>query len=385
MGRPVTPGTSGQPLTLDQLIEPVQAELHRRGVPIPRWGAPEGERQAFIAAIIRALAELNLVADPDQRRSIGQELADWMLGLGVLQRLVDQPGVEDIFVSNGHVSIVRHGRVEDLGPLAADAYFQRLAERVADLTHQVLSAANPFVLVALPGGHRFTAVVPPVSQNGTAISIRVFPRTPLTLADVVPDPDARAYLAELAGTLRTSLLVSGAPGAGKTTLLGALTDSLPDWAQVRLVEKFAELRYRCALPPFHLLTREDQAEGAVTMGELVDVVTTRTRPHLVIVGEIVADEAAHFLHAANLGVRAWGTIHGNSAYDALLRLEDLALGAGTLPLAAVQVRIARNIGAVAHLGLDHGGRRFVAEIAAVQGLEQGRYILEPVYQQEAAS
>ncbi|MBU0494227.1 MAG: Flp pilus assembly complex ATPase component TadA [Chloroflexi bacterium] len=388
MGQLVTLGTrtdsSVGPVNLFALIPLVQEELQRRSFPVPSWGAPAAERTTFTAAIIRALGDRGLVQAPGERRQVGQTLADWMLGLGVLQSLIDQDGVEDIFVTGGYVSVIRRGVHEYLGPLAPDEYFKTLAVRVADLRRARLRAADPMVLVTLPGGHRFTAAIPPVSTTGTVISIRVFPQTPLALTELVPDEQLRSYLVGLAAKLPTSLLISGEPGAGKTTLLSALTAELPPWCQVRIVEKFAELRYQGPLPAFHLVTQEEYQDAPVTMGQLVDVFSTRTRPHLMIVGEIVADEAGDFLHAANLGVRAWGTIHSNSAYDALLRLEDLTVATGRLPLEAIQTRIARNIGVVIHLGMSDQGQRFVREIVRVQGLREGRYELVTRYQRGAA-
>jgi pilus assembly protein CpaF len=380
---PLGGGKPGASLNLQdyaRFIPLVQQELQDRGVRVPPWGATEEECSPFTYAVIRALADLNLVREAAERQRVGPALADWMLGLGILQHLIDQDGMEDIFVTGGHVSVIRHGVAEALGILAPDEYFHNLAVRVADLRRRTLRAASPFVLVTLPGGHRFAATIPPVSATGTAIAIRVFPRTPLSLVDLVPDPSLRAQLIEMVQSLRVSLLVSGQPGAGKTTFLSALTAHLPTWAQVRVVEKFAELRYQGPPALFHLVTMEEQEEAPVTMADLVDVVTTRTRPHLVVVGEIVSDEATNFLHAANLGVRAWGTIHGNSAYDALLRLEDLAAATGHLPLAAIQTRIARTIQVIVHLDMDLAtGQRFIREIATVQGLQNGRYELKHLF------
>ncbi|MBU1662838.1 MAG: Flp pilus assembly complex ATPase component TadA, partial [Chloroflexi bacterium] len=54
---------------------------------------------------------------------------------------------------------------------------------------------------------------------------------------------------------------------------------------------------------------------------------TRTNPGSILLGEIVSrGEAKQYLKAANLGRRAYSTIHGADVRTALGRLEQLALG-----------------------------------------------------------
>jgi Flp pilus assembly CpaF family ATPase len=105
-----------------------------------------------------------------------------------------------------------------------------------------------------------------------------------------------------------------------------------------------------------------------SMDEVLNVVITRMRPDLLIVGEIVRDEAPRFLDAINLGKRAWSTIHAGSALGALYRLESKALASG-LPHRAVREQIALSIDLVIHMA-RYGAERKVAEVALVQGLTQ---------------
>jgi Flp pilus assembly CpaF family ATPase len=119
------------------------------------------------------------------------------------------------------------------------------------------------------------------------------------------------------------------------------------------------------------------------MDEVLDVAIKRMRPDVIIVGEITTPgEALRTMEAANLGKRVWATIHANSAYDAVLALETLALSTGTLPLAAVQLRISRHIHFVVHMAQDPAtGRRFLREIAAIRGLRAGGgYHVQTLYQ-----
>ena len=109
----------------------------------------------------------------------------------------------------------------------------------------------------------------------------------------------------------------------------------------------------------------------------INVLYTRMRPDLIIFGETVRSEAVELLSAMNLGKKVITTIHSNSAYDALLRLENLSRASG-LPLPAIRERIGRGIDLVAHLRRS-GSRRYVEEVVRVKGIKDGEYQLERLF------
>jgi pilus assembly protein CpaF len=278
----------------------------------------------------------------------------------------------------------RNGRVEDAQVRAPDPYFYALAQRVAEMGGKPLRAANPFVLVDLPDGSRFTAMVPPLSKRGTAINIRVFTHRVLSLNDIVaagtltrPQAD---FLRQTVLERRKSILISGRPAAGKTTLLNSLLAILPQYTQLCGAETFEEIETSNAYEA-RAVVRDEAEAGRVSMAEVVNVLYTRMRPDVLVVGEVVNEEAREYLQAMNLGVVAHTTIHGNSVLDALLRLETLAREKD-VPLGAVRERIARGVGLGVHVELkqtsdESGWRRQVTEIVKVGG-DAERYVLTPI-------
>ncbi len=368
---------------IDQILPKLQEALIRKGVTIPPWRATAKERSDFAFAVARVLAEERLLASTDAR-SVASDLASRMMGLGVLEPFLRQDGVEEIIVRQGAVLVWRAGRIEDAEVRAPDAYFYALAQRVAEMGGKPLRAANPFVLVDLPDGSRFTAMVPPLSKRGTAINIRVFTHRVLTLDAIV---DAGTLTREQANFLkqvvlerRKSILISGRPAAGKTTLLNSLLAILPPYTQVCGAETFEEME---TMNPFEAraVVRNESEVGRVSLAEVVNVLYTRMRPDALVVGEIVSEEAREYLQAINLGVVAHTTIHGNSVLDALLRLETLAREKD-MPLGAIRERIARGVGIGVHVELKQAGegaawRRQVIEIVEIGG-DAERYTLTPV-------
>ena len=373
----------------DYLLPEVQAAILQGGLEIPRSEAAAAFEtfRARLAAILAGV--LPRTGSGLSIPELAGRFARMLVGVGVLQPLLEDPAVEEVMVRpSGQVFVERGGRVEALGRLAPDEHFYRVAAYVADTrAGRMLSPQYPVVLVDLAGGERFTALTPPLSPEGTVINIRRWQVRRYNLAGLADLGTFGPAHTSLPGVLTAilqanaaSILVSGAFSTGKTTLLNALLAQLPPTVMLAIAESFRELEVRqpgaarVVVPPF---LREDAER--ITLAQAVNSLLTRARPDLMVLGEITSfDEAREFLRAGNLGVRAMATIHGNSAASALVRLSDLAVREG-VPLRAVREQAADAVDLVVHMARQ-GGRRYVAEVAWVRGVDEaGRFQLDLVY------
>ena len=395
-----------------ELLEKVQEYVLDKKYPIPRWRASEEEKARFRAFVAQALVELNAGVPDEEIPHTAEKLARMMAGMGLLEEVASDDGVEEVIVRRGHVLVERRGVVERLEEFDADdEYFLWQAHRAADLGGRAMKADKPYVLVDLPDGSRFTAIIPPLSVEGTAINVRVFRKEAMTFADLTrtgtfdgvgkeaqgsvdeekfleemekgkvdPLPPVAKFLATVARYNLATVLISGEFSSGKTTLLNAMTQYIPDITVLAVIETFRELKIAHPYPVRAVVPEKQEKDSTLpTMAEVVNVVYTRMRPDVIVFGEVVGPEAVPLLDAINLSKRVLTTIHGDSAYDALLRLEMAALPSG-LPLPAIQERIGRGIDLVVHMR-RRGSRRYVEEIVAVRGFDRrrGRYILESLY------
>ena len=415
-----------QPLnTADlQLIEQVREELVARGINPPSWREADTEKRRRFFDEVRSI----LIAMGENRSGVNrnaQIITDALSGVGLLDQLLRDPYVEEIFVRNGEVAVEYDGSFHHLGKLADDSYFENLAVHVADQGGATLRGDRPAVLIDLPGGERFTAIVPRLSTEGTAINIRTFGRRVRTLeemeqsgtfARVSPtaldflkfareedptNPKTKLaqrisalqeapdrFLAWMVSNLAGSLMIAGEMGSGKTTLLNALSGFLPTTAPVAALETFRELEIQ---HPFLLraVAPAELSPGSpgVTLDWVLNVIYTRMNPAAVLVGEVVGNEALQFLKAACLGRKALTTIHGGTVEEALMRLEQLALAcAPELGLSAVRSMVAMGLDVVALMGrVNRGGRvqRTLKAIATIQGMDgNGNYRLKYLYRAE---
>jgi len=392
--------TATIPLTarydLTRLVPLVSQHLLQAGHAPPGWKDGSARAvQRYQAEVLKVLVGLDptlrgqgLGVAPDDRPVVAAACTQWLMGLGVLEPFLRQEGVQEVIVRGQHVFLVHDdGRVESVGPLADDGYFQGLAERVADNTVQPgarpLSGAWTLVVSDLPQRNaRFTAILPPTSQQGPAINIRRFTMTAPTLAELIQrgamSEAVAAFLLQAVG--RLNLYVVGRSGAGKTTLLNALAGHYPSDALVLVVETFRELQP--ALPhAVRAVAPAESDEGHVTVADVVNTGFTRMMPQGILVGEVVGPEAVELLEAMATGARVLATGHGDSVRGGLFRLERLILrhsppGAQRL---VVREDLAESLHLVVFLGYDLAGRRWLQRISAVLGLDEaGRYRLQTV-------
>jgi len=334
--------------------------------------------EGLTALVDAALRAQGTLLGPVPLAETVRAVADELLGAGALQPWLDDPAVTDVLVNGPRdVWVERSGglvRVDvDLG---TPADVRTLAVRLAAAAGRRLDDAAPTVDARLPDGTRLHAVLPPLAETCTVLSLRVVRPRAFTLAElVVAGAVTPAVVPVLHGLVasRANVLVSGATGAGKTTLLAALLSLVPHDERVVLVEEAGEL---VADHPHvvRLTSRPPNVDGAGGV-DLADLVrqALRMRPDRIVLGECRGAEVREVLAALNTGHEGGcATLHANTAADVPARLEALAALAG-LDRAAVAAQAASAVDAVLHVrrvrrGPD-AGRRYLAEIGVV---ERGR-------------
>lgn len=323
------------------------------------------ERPADPGAAIGAFVnDLLPLAAPDDRRRLAAELGAELLGLGPLQRLLDDPDVDEVLVNAGSdIWVERRGRLEPAGRLQP-GQADTVLERVLLPLGLRIDRSHPTVDARLANGSRVSAVIAPLAVDGTCLAIRRFR---LRAADVSAfiEPRGAELLADLIDR-RCNVIVSGATSSGKTTLLNALAAHIPDDERIITIEDTAELR----LATRHVVRLEcrpasPDGPAAVTVRDLLRA-ALRLRPDRLVVGEVRGAEASDMVQALNTGHDgSLSTCHANSPDDALRRIESMALqGGAEVPLRALREQIHSSFDAVIHVERTAGERR-VREIAEV--------------------
>jgi pilus assembly protein CpaF len=356
---------------LDELAHALRGRLveRARGGHVGRAGVERG---------VRDLVESEAAAlPPAEREALIERISRLAGGLGPLEALLADPGIDEVMVNGpGEVWVERRGKLQRASTtFGSETELMHAVEAVLTPLGRRVDEATPLVDSRLPDGSRINVIIPPLSLSGPCLTIRRFRPKGLGMSDLVrlgtlPQEIADLLCGRVTG--RASVLVSGGTGSGKTTTLGALSEAIPGGERIVTIEDAAELRLRQE----HVVRLEArpanlEGRGEVTIRQLVRN-ALRMRPDRIVVGEVRGAEALDMLQALNTGHEgSLTTVHANGPEDALRRIETLALMAGLgLPHAAVREQVAGAIDLVVHQvrGPD-GSRRVqcVAEVTRVAG------------------
>lgn len=333
-------------------------------------------RQSAIQLITSVLSRDEFQVDPQQVEPITTSVIDELLGFGPIHDFLMDPTVSEIMV-NGYQKIF----VENSGVVRitnrtfeSDEQILLVVDRMLRTSGRRVDQSSPMVDARLPDGSRLNVILPPLSVDGPAVTIRKFLSGHLTTRDLIAQgslSEEAAEFLEHAVANKMNILVSGGTGTGKTTILNILSSFIGRNERVVTIENAVELTLH--MPNLvRLESRPANSEGVGEV-EIRDLVRNalRMRPDRIVVGEVRGAETIDMLQAMNTGHEgSLSTVHANSPRDALRRLETMVLLSGAeLPLRAIREQVSSSIDAVVHLARDARGRRFVNAITEVVGME----------------
>jgi pilus assembly protein CpaF len=357
---------------LELLDADVRDEVRRSGVdPLTEVDAVRRfARSAVVAHDQRSLSGVvRPVDDPD---AMVDELVARVAGFGPLQRYLDDPAVEEIWINEPQrVFVARDGRHELTTTILSSVQVRDLVERMLKASGRRLDLSSPFVDAMLPSGHRLHVVLDGITRGFSAVNVRKFVVKARRLHDLVDlgtlTSQAATFL-DACVVAGLNIIVAGGTQAGKTTLLNTLGSAVPGHERIVSVEEVYELRFEH--PDWVAMqTRQAGLEGTgeIRLRHLVKE-SLRMRPSRVVVGEVRAEECLDMLLALNSGLPGMATVHANSAREALVKLCTLPLLAGeNISARFVVPTVASSVDIVVHVAVEADGKRRVREIVAVPG------------------
>jgi pilus assembly protein CpaF len=319
--------------------------------------------------------------------SVGSDM-DVSITYGPLFPFISDQSIEEVWINSPErIFIARNGRSELTNLLLTADEVRNIVERALMWSGRRLDLSQPFVDARLPDGSRLHVTIPEITAEHWAVNIRKHLMRHLELENLV---ELGVLNSELCDFLRKevsegrNILVSGGTQAGKTTLLNALLSAIPTNERVITVEEVFELKP--LLPDVIAMQTRGvniQGEGDIQLRRLIKE-ALRMRPSRIVVGEVREAEALDLLIALNSGLPGMGTIHANSARDAILKLQTLPLLAGeNISQKFIAPTVASAIDLVAHVQLGKDGSRRVVEIARITGrVESERIEIENIYKWE---
>ena len=347
----------------------------------------EEKMQALVVDEIASLMNANESAlSLQERQLLVRDIARDVMGLGPLEQFLEDPTVTEVMVNGGdNIYVERSGLIERTGVhFMSEEHLRRVIERIVSSVGRRVDESSPMVDARLADGSRVNVIVPPLSLDGSILTIRKFAADPFQVDDLIAmgsinDQVAGLLSAAVEGGL--NVLVSGGTGTGKTTLLNVLSTFVPIEERIVTIEDAAELQ----LHQQHVIRLESRPSNAEGNGEVAirDLVRNalRMRPDRIIVGEVRGAEALDMLQAMNTGHDgSLSTVHANAPRDALSRLETMVLMAGyDLPTRAIREQISSALHLIVQIERFRDGSRRVSHITEVVGMEGEIITLQDIF------
>ena len=324
----------------------------------------------------------SLISSFDVRRNLVKEIMDEALGLGALEDLIDDPEITDIMVNNkDEIYVERKGKIEHAGKkFISNDQVKTIIERIIAPIGRRIDESSPMVDARLTDGSRVNAIIPPLSLTGPTLTIRKFRKERFKVEELVQLKAINQAMGEFIKACvisRKNIIVSGGTGSGKTTVLNILSAFIPENERIITIEDAAELK----LHQEHWVRLESrppniEGKGAITIRDLFRN-TLRMRPDRIIIGECRGGESLDMLQAMNTGHDgSMTTIHANSTYDVLARLDSLILMSGVeLPIRAIREMISSAIDIIVHTARLSDGTRKVMAITELAGMSDETHII----------
>jgi pilus assembly protein CpaF len=338
---------------------------------------PLGERyEELLKELIFEAYQLSNGDLGEQERSFLEEIYHYASSYGAMEEYFEDPAVSEIMVNGpNQIFVEKNGKL-----ILTDAKYESEIQLRMAINHIInpfgryVNYKHPMVDAHLKDGSRINAIIPPVAQQGSCISIRRFLKDKLAIQDLIDKASitqAMADFVQVCVKARLNIVVAGNTSSGKTTFLNILARAIPDDERIVTIEDSVELQ----MMQTHKVSLEARppdykGEGQVTIRDLVKN-SLRMRPDRIVVGEIRGGETLDMLQAMNTGHDgSMTTVHANSPRDTLSRLETMTLMAGfELPVVAIRKQIAAAIDLIVYLTRFPDGTRKVTQVSEVNGME----------------
>ena len=295
--------------------------------------------------------------------------------------MINNPNITDILV-NGHKEVwidQGHGLEKTKLTFLNEESVRSLAQRLALSTGRRLDQSQPYVDAQLSKTIRLHAVLSPIANPGTVISLRIHRPQILSLDELVINKtitkSQKDFLNEIIKE-KKSFVICGGTGSGKTTLLNSLLSKVNRNQRILIIEDSRELNPQHT----HIVSLEGrpaniEGMGLITMKDLIKQ-SLRMRADRLIIGEVRGAEIIDWLSALNTGHSgSAGTIHANSIDEVIIRFESLGLMAG-LSKEAIHSQLRTALDYVIHIERDSDGQRHVKAIGEFHTDSSGNCFIE---------
>lgn len=256
--------------------------------------------------------------------SLVNYFVDELSGFGVVQPLIENDNIEEIFI-NGPFDIRYTTTKEELlytRTFSSHKELEKLVNRITSATGTTFNKSNQQVNCSI-GRYRIYIEGEWITHNGISITIRRASKelraTPKKMLETnMVDKHLLDFL-DACVTSGLNVLIGGETGSGKTELIRGLSGFHNNNTRIQTLEGERELNLKTLYPKKHIkekTTHESNTRiGDITFDDLL-LGTMRDRIGYTIFGEARGKEMVTMLEIFQSGEKGMATIHYSSIFEA---------------------------------------------------------------------
>ena len=302
----------------------------------PDFDTIDAKRAFLERAIAKIAFDYRLKLSHETLERIAYYVERDFLGFGPIDVLMRDPMLEDVSCDGADIPLFVFHR--KLGSLRCNIRFpddeilDSFILRMAQASGKQITVANPVLDATLPDRSRLQATLArEVTPRGSSFTIRRFRERPVSPTELLSwgtiSPVIAAYYWLLVEEGRSHLLAGGT-ASGKTTSLNAWSLFIPQEKKIVSIEDTREINIPhdnwiagVARQGFGEAHGGGKPSGTIDTYRLLEA-ALRQRPEYILVGEVRGAEAFTLFQAMATGHATYSTMHADSAYSAVRRLEN---------------------------------------------------------------
>ncbi|WP_048177994.1 type II/IV secretion system ATPase subunit [Methanosarcina sp. MTP4] len=323
-----------------RLLEKVRKRMIRHRPGDLAFTDPAGARKYFRSMarefLLEELLDGEKSVSPEELESYSDLLARYTNGLGIVEDLLSDPRVTDVYINApadlNAVHVVLEGEECVSNVFLSQDDLDALVSRFRTISGRPFGEAVPVLELNLEDfGVRVSVIGDPLSANGLAYAFRKHARAPWTLPKLINTGSISAFSAGFLSFLmdgQASVLIAGEVGAGKTSLLSAMLLEIPQKYRILTIEdthelpieKLQGLGWKVQGMSSHSSVLKS---GAEISPETALRAALRLGSSSLVIGEVRGPEVKVLYEAMQVGQAGnsvIGTIHGSSAENVYERI-----------------------------------------------------------------
>jgi len=263
--------------------------------------------------------------------------------------LMRDPALEDVSCDGPGIPIYvfhrKYGSLRTSLAFADDKTLDAFIVRMAQSAGKHISVASPILDATLPDRSRLQATLArEITPRGSSFTIRRFRDKPVSVTELLSWGTVSPVIAAFYWLLfqeGRSMIVAGGTASGKTTSLNAWSLFIPQEKKIVSIEDTREINIPhenwiagVSRTGFGAAEAGGKAAGTIDTFKLLEA-ALRQRPEYILVGEVRGQEATTLFQAMATGHATYATMHADSAYSAVRRLENAPIGVPRIMIASL--------------------------------------------------